>query len=189
MTRGRMPCAVCCCLPVRGSARRSDWMSKTVIWMTGVRGCGSTARATGPSVWPFPPRRPRLSHDSLAGVGTVRCSVRIPARVCDSRPPWASYRPWHCGSACLESRRIHCGERSARSPVTLACRTGTSWPQAGGAVRRCSTITTCPVAGWMAGLAMDCRITWARRMTKPDSSDLRTLVKTLIIQGLTNEIE
>ena len=44
-------------------------------------------------------------------------------------------------------RRIHCGERSARSPVTLACRTGTSWPQAGGTVRRCSTITTCPVAG------------------------------------------
>lgn len=41
----------------------------------------------------------------------------------------------------------YCGERSARSPVTLACRTGTSWPQAGGTVRRCSTITTCPVAG------------------------------------------
>lgn len=49
--------------------------------------------------------------------------------------------------ACRIFRRIHCGERFARSPVTLACRTGISWPQAGGAVRRCSTITTCPVAG------------------------------------------
>lgn len=51
------------------------------------------------------------------------------------------------GSYFIDFRRIHCGERSARSPVTLACRTGTSWPQRGGTVRRCSTITTCPVAG------------------------------------------
>lgn len=141
--------ALCSLLLLTG-ARVSEALGldlKTVIWMTGVRGCGLTARATGLSVWPFPPRRPRLLHDLSADVGVVRCSVRIPACVCGSRPPLASYRPWHCVLACRIFRRIHCGERSARSPVTLACRTGTSWPQRGGTVRRCSTITTCPVAG------------------------------------------
>lgn len=125
------------------------WISRdmTALAEDTVRAGDFPKRATGLSVWPFPPMRPKLSHDSLANVGVVRCSVRIPARVCGSRPPWASYRPWHCAWACRIFRRIHCGGRSARSPVTLACRTGTSWPQAGGTVRRCSTITTCPVVG------------------------------------------
>lgn len=84
-------------------------------------------------------------------------AVRIPALVCGSRPPLASYRPWHCAWACPASRRTRCGGRSARSPVTLAYRTGTLWPQAGGTVRRCLTITIWRAVVWMAGLAMDCR--------------------------------
>lgn len=58
---------------------------------------------------------------------------------------------------CPASRRTRCGGRSARSPVTLAYRTGTLWPQAGGTVRRCLTITIWRAVVWMAGLAMDCR--------------------------------
>lgn len=113
----------------------------------GARGCGSTARETGRSAWQSRPMRPKRLPGISDAASMGRCSVILPALVCGSRPPWASYRPWHCAWACLASRRTRCGGRSARSPVTLACRTGTSWPQAGGTVRRCSTITTCPVAG------------------------------------------
>ena len=123
----------------RGMDARTDALCSLLL-LTGAR----VGEALGLDV---PPRRPMLSYDLSANVGVVRCSVRIPARVCGSRPPLASCRPLHCAWACRIFRRIHCGGRSARSPVTLACRTGTSWPQAGGAVRRCSTITTCPVAG------------------------------------------
>ena len=100
---------------------------------------------------------PSEASEALARLIGGRRRGAVFRGVCGSRPPWASYRPWHCVWACLESRRTRCGGLSARSPVTLACRTGTSWPQAGGTVRRCSTITIWCAVVWTAELAMDCR--------------------------------
>lgn len=113
----------------------------------GRRGCGSTARATGLSAWQSRPMRPKRLPGISDAASMGRCSVILPACGYGISGLSASSRRWPCGSACQVYLRTRCGAPSAHSPATRECRTGTSWSQAVGTVRRCSTITTCPVAG------------------------------------------